>query len=291
MSESSFTERLRALWQRDAARLLCVGLDPEPNRFPEPLRHLPLDTAAKRFLQGIVEATAEWAVAFKPQIAHFAARGWESLLARLIAWIHRQYPQIPVILDAKRGDIGSTAAYYAEEAFARFDADAVTVNPYLGRDALVPYWERWPQRGLFVLCRTSNPSGDELQFLRLADGRMLFEHVAALATSAWNPHGQTGLVVGATYPQEVARVRALAPNAVLLVPGIGAQGGDIAATVRAGWGGAAFPGLLLNSSRAILYASAGADWQQAAARAAQEHAAAIRAAVAALMPGGEVAKP
>lgn len=281
MSRPAFRTQLAALWQEDPARLLCVGLDPDPSRLPACLGDPHEPQTVLRFLQGIVRATHAVACAFKPQIAHFAAHGWEGVLKALIEWIHTHYPAIPVILDAKRGDIGSTAVYYAEEAFGRYGADALTVNPYLGTDSLAPYWERYPDRGLFLLCRTSNPGGDELQFAELASGERLYERVARLAAAQCNPNGQNGLVVGATYPEEIARVRGLAPVMPLLVPGIGAQGGDLRAAVAVGFAARAFPGLILNASRAILYASSGPDWEAAAAAAAEATAQAIAAAVAA----------
>ncbi len=282
MMRPAFLTQLSHLWRHDPTRLLCVGLDPDPERLPSGLGDPREPESLFRFLTGIVEATHPYCCAFKPQIAHFAAHGWEAVLAELIGWIHAHYPEMAVILDAKRGDIGSTAAHYATEAFVRYQADALTVHPYMGSDSLAPYWERFPDRGLFVLCRTSNPGGDDLQFLPLASGERLFARVAQLAATRWNPHGQTGLVVGATYPDEIAQVRALAPELPLLVPGIGAQGGDIAAAVAAGYRSVDFPGLILNSSRAILYASGGSDWQEAAARSAQATARAIAEAVAAL---------
>jgi orotidine-5'-phosphate decarboxylase len=178
-----------------------------------------------------------------------------------------------VILDAKRGDIGATAEQYAREAFERYRADALTVNPYMGFDSIEPYLA-YPERGLIVLCRTSNPGGSDLQNLELANGRRLYEHVAELVAGPWNRHGQNALVVGATFPDELARVRSLVGDLPLLVPGIGAQGGDIDATVRAG--ATASGGLMINSSRAILYANAGEDFAQAARRVAFETREAIR---------------
>jgi orotidine-5'-phosphate decarboxylase len=171
-----------------------------------------------------------------------------------------------VILDAKRGDIGATAEQYAREAFERYRADALTLSPFMGFDSIEPYL-RWPGKGLILLCRTSNPGGSDLQAQALADGSLLYEHIARLAAGPWNGGGQLGLVVGATYPQEIARVRALAPTLPLLIPGIGAQGGDVQATVRAGWR----PGgpVIVSSSRAILYASADADFAAAARCVAQ----------------------
>lgn len=269
-----FTEKLAARW-READTLLCVGLDPDPNRFPAPLRDR--DDAIFAFCRAIVDATAEFACAFKPQIAYFASHRAEDQLENLLAHIRSAHPQVPVILDAKRGDIGSTAEHYAREAFERYGADAVTLSPYMGLDSIEPFLE-YTDRGVFLLCRTSNPGGNDLQMLDVG-GVHLYEHVARLAASQWNTNGQLGLVVGATYPNELARVRALAGELPLLVPGIGAQGGDIDATVAAG-AGRATPGMLVNSSRAILYASAGPDWAEAAARVARETRDALRRAAA-----------
>jgi len=242
--------------------LLCVGLDPEPARFPGAWKG-----DASRvfdFCAAIVDATKDLVCAFKPQIAYFHAQRAEDQLERLMAHIKRAAPQVPVILDAKRGDIGSTAEQYAREAFERYQADAVTLSPFMGFDTIEPYL-RYPDKGAFLLCRTSNPGGNDLQMQRLADvdGRpRLFEHLAALAQREWNRNGQLGLVVGATYPEEIARVRQLAPTLPLLIPGVGAQGGDAVATVRAG---ATAQGLVVvNSSRAVLYASNGDDFAAAA---------------------------
>jgi orotidine-5'-phosphate decarboxylase len=242
--------------------LLCVGLDPEPSRFPAELK----GNANKiyDFCARIVDATADLVIAFKPQIAYFAAHRAEGQLERLMEHMRRVAPTVPIILDAKRGDIGSTADQYAIEAFERYGADAVTLSPFMGFDSVQPYL-KYPDKGAFLLCRTSNPGGDDLQNQRLASvpgEPLLYEHVAGLAAGAWNLNGQLGLVVGATYPNELARVRALAPTAPLLIPGVGAQGGDAAATVKAAWRPNA--PIVVNSSRAILYASAGSDFAQAA---------------------------
>lgn len=254
----SFIDRLNSAW---AARnsLLCVGLDPDPTRFPAHLAGRP--DAIFEFCRTIVDATADLVCAFKPQIAYFASCRAEDQLEALIAHIHAQHPGVPVILDAKRGDIGSTAEQYAVEAFARYRADAVTVNPYMGRDSLEPFLA-WSDRGVIVLCRTSNAGGSDLQFLDVG-GERLFERVARLAAGEWNASGQLALVVGATFPAEIARVRELVGEMPLLVPGIGAQGGDIEATVHAGRT-ARGTGLMINSSRAILYASRGEDYAAAA---------------------------
>ena len=239
--------------------MLCVGLDPDAAKFPGTWRG---DSGRIfDFCAAIVEATHDRVCAFKPQIAYFAAQRAEDQLEQLIAHIHRVAPHVPVILDAKRGDIGATAEQYAREAFERYRADALTVSPFMGLDSLEPYL-RWSDKGLIVLCRTSNAGGADLQAQPLAGGDQLFEHIARLAAGAWNRNGQLALVVGATFPGEVARVRELAPTLPLLIPGIGAQGGDLVATVRAGW--RADGPIVVSSSRAVLYASAGADFAVAA---------------------------
>jgi orotidine-5'-phosphate decarboxylase len=248
--------------------MLCVGLDPEPAKFPGAWR----GDAGRifDFCRAIVDATHDLAMAFKPQIAYFAAHRAEEQLERLITHIKTVAPQVPVILDAKRGDIGSTAEQYALEAFERYRADAVTLSPFMGFDSIEPYL-RYPDKGLILLCRTSNPGGSDLQAQRLASGDLLFEHIARLAQGDWNRNGQLGLVVGATFPDEIARVRALAPTLPLLIPGVGAQGGDTKATVQAGWraeAGRTVGPIVVNSSRAILYASAGDDFAVAARQAA-----------------------
>jgi len=257
----SFRHMLEARW-RGADSLLCVGLDPDPGKLPAALRGRP--QAVLEFCKAIVDATAELVCAFKPQIAYFASSRAEGELEALIAHIHLAHPGVPVILDAKRGDIGSTAEHYAREAFERYGADAVTVNPYLGFDSIEPFLA-YPDRGTILLCRTSNRGGGDLQALDVG-GRKLFEHVAQLAATKWNTNGQLGLVVGATYPEELARVRALVGDLPVLAPGIGAQGGDVEAAVRAGRT-ADGHGLIINSSRAILYADGGEGFA-AGARAA-----------------------
>lgn len=268
----SFTARLRAAW-RDQDSLLCVGLDPDPTRIPASCGVGP--DAIYEFCRRIVDATAMLACAFKPQIAYFAATRAESALEAIIAYIHEHYPQLPVILDAKRGDIGSTAAQYAEEAFGRYQADALTVNPYLGLDSIQPYLE-WEGKGVILLCRTSNLGGADLQNLPIAREMktlpadfsndhqpMLYEVLAHMVAETWNVGGECALVVGATFPEELRRVRAIVGDMPLLVPGIGAQGGDLQETLAAGLcsDGA---GLIINASRSILYASSGDDFVDAA---------------------------
>jgi orotidine-5'-phosphate decarboxylase len=261
-----FTDQLRRAERRNDS-LLCVGLDPDPARFPGAWK----GDAGRiyDFCSAIVDATKDLVIAFKPQIAYFAAQRAEDQLERLMAHIKRVAPEVPVILDAKRGDIGPTAEQYAREAFERYQADAVTLSPYMGFDSIEP-WLRYGDRGLFLLCRTSNPGGSDLQAQPLATGaggELVYERVARLAQGDWNRSGQLGLVVGATFPGEIARVRELAPTLPLLIPGVGAQGGDAAATVRAGW--RADASIVVNSSRAVLYASNGDDFASAARRVAQ----------------------
>jgi len=267
-----FTDTLAAAAARNDS-MLCVGLDPEPAKFPGAWK----GDAGKvyDFCARIVDATKDLVSAYKPQIAYFAAQRAEDQLERLMAHIRRVAPGVPVILDAKRGDIGATAEQYAREAFVRYQADAVTLSPFMGLDSIEPYM-RHDGKGLILLCRTSNPGGSDLQAQVLANGYKLYEHLARLAAGEWNKGGQLGLVVGATFPAELERVRELAPTLPLLIPGIGAQGGDIDATVKAGWraGGP----IVVSSSRAILYAGADDDFAAAARRAALATRSALNAA-------------
>ena len=268
-----FTEKLSRRWHDDNT-LLCVGLDPNPSRFPKELQGDP--EAVLKFCTGIVDATHDLVCAFKPQIAYFASsRGGEEVLEAVIRHIHEHHPDIPVILDAKRGDIGSTAEHYAREAFERYKADCVTLSPYMGFDTIEPYLA-YRDKGAFILCRTSNKGGDDLQMLKI-DGERLYERVARLVSSDWNTNGQLGLVVGATYPLELASVRSIAPDVPLLVPGIGAQGGSINDCVKAGRTERG-DGMVINSGRAIIYASKGEDWQEKAKIAAEETRDAINSA-------------
>ena len=232
--------------QKKNQSLVCVGLD--PNR--EKIQALGVPLA--EWLKRIVDATAALVCAFKPQIAYFAALRAEQELADIITYIRTQYPDIPVILDAKRGDIGSTAEQYAIEAFERYRADAVTVNPYMGGDTLEPYLKH-RDKGVIALCKTSNSGSGELQNLGLTNGLSLFEHVAKLASTQWNKNKNLLLVVGATYPQELADIRQIVGNMPLLIPGIGAQGGDVAATLKAGLRADKL-GLIISSSRGIIFA-------------------------------------
>ena len=271
----TFLDMLRNAGSQNQS-MLCVGLDPEPNRFPAAMQ----GDASKifDFCAAIVDATADLVNSFKPQIAYFAAHRAEDQLERLMAHMRAVAPHVPVILDAKRGDIGSTAEQYAKEAFERYGADAVTLSPFMGFDSVAPYL-KYEGKGAFLLCRTSNPGGDDLQARTLADvpgSPKVFEHIAALAQGPWNLNGQLGLVVGATRPQEIERVREIAPTLPLLIPGVGAQGGDAVATVKAARIGGG--PIIINSSRAILYAGQGDDFAKAARAAAIATRATLQAA-------------
>jgi orotidine-5'-phosphate decarboxylase len=246
-----FAERLNRA-QAAADSLVCVGLDPDLAKFPADLRNerQPL----LEFNRRIVDATCDVAAAYKPQIAFYSALGREDELEASIRYVRERAPDALVILDAKRNDIGNTAEAYAREAFERYGADAVTINPYMGDDSVLPFVAR-ADRGAVLLCRTSNPGARDFQDLSI-DGVPLYRHVAARAAARWNAHGNLMLVVGATYPAEMAALRRSHPELTFLVPGIGAQGGDLDDTLAAGLD-ARNAGLLINSSRAIIYAGGG----------------------------------
>lgn len=253
--------------QQTSGSLVCIGLDPDVAKLPPEIAAGPEPFLA--FNRRIVDATADLAAAYKPQIAFYSALGKEAELEASIRYIRERAPHALVILDAKRNDIGNTAAAYASEAFDRYGADAVTVNPYMGEDSVRPFLAR-PDRGAILLCRTSNPGARDFQDLRV-DGLPLYRHVAERADRDWNQAKNLMLVVGATYPEEMAELRRAHPELWFLVPGIGAQGGDLASTLEAGLT-ARRSGLLINSSRAIMYAGGGTS-------------AAIRAAAAELHAG------
>jgi len=260
----SFMSKLRQAWERSHS-LVCVGLDPDLNKLPAAVR-----TAAKpifEFNRALIDATHDLVCCYKPQAAYYAGQDADDQLAMTLAYLREHYPEVPVILDAKRGDIGNTAAMYAKEAFIRYGADAVTVNPYMGTDNLKPFLD-YADRGVVILCRTSNPGSKELQEL-IADGKPIYQHVAELARDKWNEHCNVMLVVGATFPEELGKIRQLCPNLPFLVPGVGAQGGDVEKVVHYGQDANGF-GLVINSSRGIIYASSGDDFAAAARNAAQE---------------------
>ena len=256
--EHAVIERLERGWDASDS-LVCVGLDPEIERFPAQFAEQP--SPIFQFNKAIIDATADLVCAYKPQFAHYAAYEAEDQLERTIDYIHRSYPGIPVILDSKRGDVGNTAERYAIEAFERYHADAVTVSPYLGGDSMEPFL-KYEEKGVIILCRTSNPGAGDLQDLEIS-GRRLFHIVADLAARRWNTRGNCLLVVGATYPRELAEVREIVGNMPFLVPGVGAQGGDVAQAVQNGQT-AAGAGLVMSSSRGILYASSGENFASAA---------------------------
>ena len=259
MSQNRFFSRVQALQEaRDS--LLCIGLDPDPARLPA---HLPKGAKGMlAFCQAIIDATHDLVCCYKPQIAHFAGAGAEEALEAVIR--HAQGKDIPVLLDAKRGDVESTAVHYAKELFGRYGADAATVNPYLGLEALDPYWS-YPDHGLFILCRTSNSGSADIQRLQLKDGRYLYEQIAEMAAGLRKATGNVGLVVGANRPEELQRLRQRCPGICFLLPGLGAQGADVRAMLEAGQGG----GMIASSSRAILYAGKGKDFAERARQAAQ----------------------
>jgi orotidine-5'-phosphate decarboxylase len=277
-SSNTFNQQLQSAWASQGS-MLCVGFDPDSKRLPPSLQGKP--EGIFEFCREIADATADLVCSFKPQFAYFASQRAEAQLEKLIRHLKDHYPHIPVILDSKRGDIGSTAEHYAMEVFERYGADAVTVSPYMGFDTIEPYL-RHKGKGVIVLCRTSNPGGSDLQFLNVSpDGQPLYLHVAKLAAQQWNSSGQISLVVGATFPEEITKVRAIVGDMPLLIPGIGAQGGDIDATVEAGAiRNKPGTGMIINSSRAILYASSGSDFAQAARTAALNTRNALKAAAA-----------
>ena len=269
MSGRDFRALLDARWE--AGLFVSVGLDPDWERLPASLRAAagsdPSDDAKAavvlRFCTAIVDAAADFACAFKPNAAFFERFGapGTAALGAVLRHIRAAAPAVPVIYDAKRGDIGSTNAGYVEDAFDRLGADAITVHPYLGRESLGPFLDR-ADRGVIVLVRTSNPGGGEFQDLRVG-GEPLYSAVARRVADHWNRNNNCAVVVGATYPQELAAVRAIVGDMPILIPGVGAQGGDVRLTVEAGRD-ARGRGMIVNSSRGIIYAGAGEDFAEAA---------------------------
>ena len=258
----TFVEDLASIWRKNDS-LVCVGLDPDIEKIPEHLRDA--ETPLFEFNRAIIDHTADLVCAFKPQVAYYSASRSERDLELTVAYIHENYPGVPVILDAKRGDIGSTAEMYVREAFDRFGVDAVTVNPYMGTDTLEPFLDR-SDKGVIILCRTSNPGARDIQNLR-SDGKRLYQVVADKAAHEWNRNGNVLLVMGATYPEELREIRSVVGNMPFLVPGIGAQGGDIESVVMSGKNKDG-TGMIINSSRGIIYSSDGEDFAEAARTAA-----------------------
>ena len=259
-----FMTKLTSAMRRNNS-LVCVGLDPALNKLPAVLKNRP--DAIYEFNCRLVDATKDYVCAYKPQAAYYAGQDCDEALKASIEYIKSNAPEIPVILDVKRGDIGSTAEWYAKEAFDRYQADAVTVNPYMGYDAVKPFLD-YADKGVIILCRTSNPHSGDLQNL-VSDGKPLYVHVAELVRDKWNENKNAALVIGATYPEELRQLRQLCPELPFLVPGVGAQGGDVEKVVKNGcamcWGG-----IIVNSSRGIIYASKGDDFAEKSGAAARE---------------------
>ena len=247
---SSFFDRVEQAAERNQT-LLCVGLDTDPSRIPQILQND--KDPVFSFNRAIIDATHDLVCCYKPQIAFYGSAGSEDSLAKSIEYA--QSKGIPVLLDSKRGDIGNTAEKYTDEAFRRFGADAVTINPYMGLDSMQPFLD-FEDKGIFILCRTSNPGGSDLQNLTLQDGRLLYEHVAEMAVNDWNSNGNVGLVIGATRPEELGAIREIAPGMTFLLPGVGTQGASIKSLMETGQGG----GMIIRSSRAIIYASDQSDF-------------------------------
>lgn len=259
-----FFELLAAAAERNKS-MVCVGLDPDMAKLPECVKNSA--TPFFDFNKAIVDATKDHVCCYKPQAAYYAGENRDDELKMTIDYIHANAPGIPVILDVKRGDIGSTATQYAKEAFIRYQADAVTVNPYMGLDAVKPFLD-YADKGVIILCRTSNPNSGDLQDFT-CEGKALYEHVAELVRDKWNYNGNAALVVGATYPEELAKLRKACPELPFLVPGVGAQGGSVSEVIKngavAGWGN-----LMINSSRGIIFAGKDENFAQAAGEAAKK---------------------
>lgn len=258
----NFIEKLEQCWISSDS-LLCVGLDPNWQKIPTHLKQRP--DPIFEFCKAIVDSTHDLVCAYKPQIAYFAALEAEEQLEKTLNYLRETYPHIPIILDSKRGDIGSTAEMYAIEAFDRYKADAVTVNPYMGQDSAQPFLDR-AEHGVVLLCRTSNPGAGDIQDLKV-NGQAIYEHVAHMISEEWNTNNNCCIVVGATWPEQMARLREITGNMPFLVPGVGAQGGDVEALVKAGQT-ANGRGLMINSSRAIIYAASDENFAIAARKVA-----------------------
>lgn len=265
----NFLDKLLAV-SRQQNTLLCVGLDPEQERLPSQLRNMPVSKAVTYFCQAIIEATAPYVCAFKPNLAFFEVLGPEGMY--VFQDVLKEVPEyIPIIVDAKRGDLGNTARNYASAIFDVYGCDAVTVNPYLGYDSVAPFLA-YDEKAIFFLCRTSNPSACDFQDLLVCDEngqKKLFYEVIAQRVQLWNRSGNCGLVVGATYPQELTTIRSICPNMPILLPGVGAQGGNLEASVLAGVD-VSGEKAIVSVSRAILYSSDGDDYAVSAANEARK---------------------
>jgi orotidine-5'-phosphate decarboxylase len=260
----TFSQKLQESWKRNNS-LVCVGLDPDRARMPELLSRD--SDVVFSFNKAIIDATFDLVCAYKPQFAYYAGQNALGSLRKTMTYLRDMHPEIPVILDVKRGDIGPTATMYARECYDFYGADAVTVNPYMGSDTLKPFLDD-PDKGVFIICRTSNPGSVDFQDLKIeGDGRRLFEIVAEKAVKSWNYNGNVGLVAGATFPEDLGLIRMIVGDMPLLVPGVGAQGGDVEAVVKNGLDPVG-TGMVVNSSRGILYASDGTKFAEGAREAA-----------------------
>ena len=262
--KNSFIKKLNNAWQKNNS-LLCVGLDPDWARLPEHIKQTP--EPIFEFCKAIVDATYDLVCAYKPQIAYFAALAAEDQLQETLNYIRETYPHIPIILDGKRGDIGSTASMYAKEAFERYQADAVTVNPYMGQDSAQPFLD-YADKGVVLLCRTSNQGAGDIQDLEV-DGVAVYEKIAQMIVNDWNSHGNCCLVVGATAPEQMQRIRQITPTMPFLVPGVGAQGADVEAIVKAGQTNDGM-GLIINNARNVIFAGQGENFAMMARKVALE---------------------
>jgi orotidine-5'-phosphate decarboxylase len=284
MASRNFREMLERRWK--LGNFLCVGLDSELSRIPESARKGTVRDTILSFNKAIVDATADLVCAFKPNPAFYEAHGEEgwSALRETILHIQEVAPGVPVILDAKRGDIGNTNIAYAQSAFDDLRADAITVQPYLGSEPLAPFFER-TEKGIIVLCHTSNPGAGEIQNLvvdgpstRLGTSEPLYKVVARLAVSKWNGNGNCCVMVGATYPEELSEIREIVGDMPILTAGIGAQNGDLEKTMRAGVDKNKKV-LIVNASRSVIFASSGNDYAEAARKKALEIDGEIRKAL------------
>ncbi|MFA7310145.1 MAG: orotidine-5'-phosphate decarboxylase [Candidatus Paceibacterota bacterium] len=272
----NFKALLNAQWEQQ--KFLCIGLDPDFDRIPDAARTTGVHETLVNFGRAIVDATLDIAGSYKLNSAFYEAHGetgWGAL-QETIEDIQERAPEIPIILDAKRADIGNTNSGYVDAVFENLNVDAVTVHPYLGAEAMQPFLDQ-KDKGVFVLCRTSNSGAGEFQDLMVGN-EPLYMQVARNVNTLWNTNGNCGLVVGATYPEEMKKIRAIADDMPFLIPGIGVQGGDLEKTVQAGKNSRG-SGMIIAASRAILFASKGSDFAAAARAKAQELDGAIRKAL------------
>ncbi|MDB5082333.1 MAG: Orotidine 5-phosphate decarboxylase [Chloroflexi bacterium] len=276
----SFSQKVRRRWDRGL--FLCVGLDISADKLPASLAGLPVEDSLFEFNRQIIEATAEFAAVYKPNVAFYEQSGPPGMIAlkRTCDWLKSRFPELPILLDAKRGDLASTNEGYAAAFFDYYGGDAITAQPYLGAGALAPFLDR-PEKGVFVLCRTSNPDSAQIQGITAAASgnfqeEPLYQRVARLAAGPeWNYNGNIGLVAGATFPSELGLIRQIAPALPLLIPGIGAQGGELGQVLENGLDNQG-AGVLINASRSIIYASKGANFAEAAGREAASLAQSMR---------------